>query len=107
MVHCSGGGQTKVMHFMPENLCIIKDNLFNIPPVFEIIQQESGTSYREMYKVFNMGHRMEIYIKEDYAQEVINIAGEFNIAAQIIGYCESSTSRKLKIINEFGEFIYQ
>ncbi len=105
MVHCSGGGQTKVLHFT-ENLHIIKDNLFSIPPLFEIIQRESGTEWKEMYKVFNMGHRMEIYCKESDASAMIDISKSFNIEAQIIGRCEASTENKLTIRSEKGTFTY-
>ncbi len=106
MVHCSGGAQTKVMHFV-ENLHIIKDNMFDVPPLFETIQQESQTSWHEMYKVFNMGHRMEIYVDEEMAQSIIDIASSYNIEAKVIGRCEAATSNKLTIKSEFGEFIYE
>jgi phosphoribosylformylglycinamidine cyclo-ligase len=106
MVHCSGGAQTKVMHFV-ENLHIIKDNMFDVPPLFEMIQQESKTSWHEMYKVFNMGHRMELYLNEAMAQKIIDIAGEYNIEAKVIGRCESAIANKLTIRSEFGEFIYE
>lgn len=105
LVHCSGGGQTKVLHFV-ENLHIVKDNLFPCPPLFELIQSESGTDWKEMYKVFNMGHRMEIYIPEKYAIEIVQIAESFQIEAQVIGWVEKSTHKKLTIKSEFGEFEY-
>ncbi|GAB4111427.1 MAG: AIR synthase-related protein [Thermoflexibacter sp.] len=105
LVHCSGGGQTKVLHFI-DNLHIVKDNLFPCPPLFELIQIESGTDWKEMYKVFNMGHRMEIYIPEKYAIEIIQIAASFQIEAQVIGWVEKSTHKKLTIKSEFGEFEY-
>ncbi|MGI4804271.1 MAG: AIR synthase related protein [Janthinobacterium lividum] len=105
MVHCSGGAQTKVLHFVDE-LHIIKDNLFPVPPLFKLIQQESGTSWQEMYKVFNMGHRMELYVSQEMAQEIISIAAKFNIAAQVVGRVESSSTKKLTIRSEFGEFVY-
>ncbi|SFE80494.1 AIR synthase related protein [Thermoflexibacter ruber] len=105
LVHCSGGGQTKVLHFV-ENLHIVKDNLFPCPPLFELIQSESGTDWKEMYKVFNMGHRMEIYIPEKYALEIIQIAESFQIEAQVIGWVEKSTHKKLTIKSESGEFEY-
>ncbi|MDD6209248.1 MAG: AIR synthase-related protein [Bacteroidales bacterium] len=105
MIHCSGGAQTKVMHFV-ENLRVTKDNLFPIPPLFKIIQEQSGTEWKEMYKVFNMGHRLEIYLNPRYAQEVIDIARSFNIEAQIIGHVESAESNQLIIRSEKGEFIY-
>jgi phosphoribosylformylglycinamidine cyclo-ligase len=101
MVHCSGGGQTKILHFI-DNLKIIKDNLFPVPPLFMLIQQESGTSWSEMYKVFNMGHRMEIYLPESHAEQVIAISRSFNIDAQIIGRVESADSKSLLIQSECG-----
>lgn len=106
MVHCSGGAQTKVLHFV-DAIKIVKDNMFPVPPLFEIIQKESGTSWNEMYKVFNMGHRMEIYLPEKYASEVISIAGMFNIEAKIVGRCESSEKKELIIESEFGSFKYE
>ena len=105
MVHCSGGGQTKVLHFT-ENVHIIKDNLFPVPPLFQIIQTESQTSWSEMYRVFNMGHRLEIYLNEAYAQDLIQIARSFNIDAQIVGRVEASTGNKLTIKSAQGEFTY-
>lgn len=105
MVHCSGGGQTKVMHFV-ENLHVIKDNLFPLPPLFRIIQEQSGTPWSEMYKVFNMGHRFEIYTDEKNSQKIIEIASSFNIDAKVIGHCESSDSKRLTIKSEFGTFDY-
>jgi phosphoribosylformylglycinamidine cyclo-ligase len=105
MVHCSGGAQTKVLHFV-ENLHIIKDNLFPIPPLFKLIQEESATDWQEMYKVFNMGHRMEFYVSEDVAQEIIDISTAFNIDAQIIGRVEAADKKQVTIQSEFGEFIY-
>ncbi len=105
LVHCSGGGQTKVLHFV-ENLHITKDNLFPCPPLFELIQSESGTDWKEMYKVFNMGHRMEIYLPEKYALEIIQIAETFQIEAQVVGWVEKSSRTKLTIKSEFGEFEY-
>lgn len=105
MVHCSGGAQTKILHFV-ENLHIIKDNLFPTPPLFEIIQKESGTDWKEMYKVFNMGHRLEVYLAKEYAQQVIDIARQFNIDAQIIGRCEASTKKHLTIKSQYGTFEY-
>ncbi|GAB3809963.1 AIR synthase-related protein [Spirosoma humi] len=105
MVHCSGGAQTKVLHFV-ENLHIIKDNLFPIPPLFRLIQAESGTSWQEMYKVFNMGHRLEIYLPEANAQRVIDIAGTFGIDAQVIGRVESFEGKRVTIESEVGKFVY-
>ena len=105
MVHCSGGAQTKVLHFV-ENLHIIKDNLFPIPPLFRLIQSESGTSWPEMYKVFNMGHRLEVYLSESHAQRVIDIAESFNINAQIIGRVEAYTGKRVTVKSEVGEFVY-
>ena len=105
MVHCSGGGQTKVLHFI-DNLHIVKDNLFAVPPLFSLIQRESGTDWHEMYKVFNMGHRMEIYLPEAHAQRVIDLANSFNIGAQIVGRVETSAHKKLTIRSPHGEFEY-
>ena len=105
MVHCSGGAQTKVMNFV-ENLHVIKENMFPVPPLFRLIQKQSGTPWEEMYKVFNMGHRMELYVNEDIAQDLINISLEFGIDARIIGRCETSDTRKLTIKSEFGTFVY-
>jgi phosphoribosylformylglycinamidine cyclo-ligase len=105
MVHCSGGAQTKVLHFIDE-LHVIKDNLFELPPLFKLIQEESGTEWKEMYKVFNMGHRMEIYLPEEFAQKVIDIAGSFKLEAQIVGRVESSPEKKLTIKSPFGTFEY-
>jgi len=105
MVHCSGGAQTKVLHFIDE-LHIIKDNLFPIPPLFEMIQQESGTSWEEMYKVFNMGHRMELYVNEDIAKSLIQISKSFGVDAKIIGRVEFATTKKVSILGEKGNFEY-
>jgi phosphoribosylformylglycinamidine cyclo-ligase len=105
MVHCSGGAQTKVLHFI-ENLHVIKDNLFPIPPLFKLIQEQSGTSWQEMYKVFNMGHRLEVYLDEIHAQRIIEISQSFGIDAQIIGRVEAAESKKVTIRSEFGEFVY-
>jgi phosphoribosylformylglycinamidine cyclo-ligase len=105
MVHCSGGAQTKVLHFI-DNLHIIKDNMFPIPPLFSIIHKQSGTSWAEMYKVFNMGHRFEIYTSVDVADKIIGISQSFGIEAKIIGRCESANAKKLTIRSEFGEFVY-
>ena len=105
MVHCSGGAQTKILHFI-DNLKVVKNNLFPVPPLFQLIQKESGTDWKEMYKVFNMGHRLEVYLPAEYAQEVIVISKSFNIDAQIIGYCEASDKKELLIESEFGRFEY-
>lgn len=105
MVHCSGGGQTKVLHFI-DNIHIVKDNLFELPPLFELIQSESGTSWEEMYKVFNMGHRMEFYVPKEIASSIIEISNSFNIDAKIIGYCEEFKEKKLTIRSVKGEFVY-
>ncbi len=105
IVHCSGGGQTKVLHFV-DKVHVIKDNLFPVPPLFELIQAQSKTPYAEMYKVFNMGHRMEIYLSPDFAYAVIDIARSFGVAAQIIGRVEASADKKLTIKSEFGTFEY-
>lgn len=105
MVHCSGGGQTKVMRFV-ENLHVIKDNMFPLPPVFRIIQEQSGTPWREMYQVFNMGHRFEIYTDRVNAGRIISIAEDFNLEARIVGRCESFDGKRLTIISEHGEFVY-
>ena len=106
MVHCSGGAQTKVMHFV-NNVHVIKDNLFSIPPLFDLIQKESGTSFKEMYQVFNMGHRLEVYANPAYADEIIRISQSFGIPAQIVGRVEASATKKLTISSEYGEFIYE
>ncbi|RXK48890.1 AIR synthase related protein [Aquirufa rosea] len=105
MVHCSGGAQTKVMHFV-DQVHIIKDHLFPVPPLFDLIQKESGTSYQEMYQVFNMGHRMEIYVNPTFAEQIIQISQSFGIPAQIIGRVELAPVKKLTIRSEFGEFVY-
>jgi len=105
MVHCSGGAQTKVLHFI-ENLHVIKNNLFPVPPLFKLIQEESGTDWQEMYKVFNMGHRMEIYVSEEIAEDIINISKSFGIDAQRVGYVEAAESKKVTINSEFGTFEY-
>ena len=106
MVHCSGGAQTKILHFLNDNLKVIKDNMFPIPPLFELIQNQSNTDWKEMYKVFNMGHRMEIYLPEEYAQRVIEISKSFNVDAQIVGRVEKSETKELTINSEYGTFHY-
>lgn len=105
MVHCSGGAQTKILHFV-DNLHIIKDNLFEIPPLFKLIQEQSGTDWKEMYKVFNMGHRMEIYCAPEIANDLIAISQSFGVDAQIVGRVETSDRKKLTLVNPFGEYIY-
>jgi len=105
MIHCSGGAQTKILHFV-DNLKVVKNNFFPVPPLFQLIQKESGTDWKEMYKVFNMGHRLEIYLPEEFAQQVIEISNSFNIDAQIVGYCEASEKKELIIDSEFGKFEY-
>ncbi len=105
MVHCSGGAQTKVLHFV-DNVHVIKDNLFPIPPLFKLIQEESKTNWKEMYKVFNMGHRMEIYVPKEVAEEIISISKSFNIDARIVGRVERHDGKKLTINSPYGEFIY-
>ncbi|RZP13960.1 MAG: phosphoribosylformylglycinamidine cyclo-ligase [Flavobacteriales bacterium] len=105
MVHCSGGAQTKILHFI-KNLHVIKDNLFELPPLFKLIQEESKTDWKEMYQVFNMGHRMELYVPQELADDIISISKSFNVDAKIVGKVEASTSKKLTIQSEFGEFHY-
>ena len=105
MVHCSGGAQTKVLHFV-DNVHVIKDNMFPIPPLFKIIQEQSGTNWEEMYNVFNMGHRFEIYTKPEIADQIIEISKSFGVDAQVIGRVEEEDGKKLTIESEFGTFIY-
>jgi len=105
MVHCTGGAQTKVLHFV-ENKHVIKDNMLPIPPLFRLIQEQSGTDWREMYQVFNMGHRMEVYVQPDDAQAIIDISRSFGIEAQVIGHVEDAPSNRLTIITEHGTFEY-
>ncbi|MDE6693779.1 MAG: phosphoribosylformylglycinamidine cyclo-ligase, partial [Muribaculaceae bacterium] len=105
MVHCSGGAQTKVMHFVKDKH-VIKDNLFPIPPLFATIREQSGTDWQEMYKVFNMGHRMEIYLAPEHAREVIDIAAGFGIEARVVGCVEDADTNRLTIITENGTFEY-
>jgi phosphoribosylformylglycinamidine cyclo-ligase len=106
MVHCSGGAQTKVLHFI-ENLHIIKDNLFPVPPLFQLIQQQSKTDWKEMYQVFNCGHRMELYVPQEIAQDIIAISVSFGVEAQIVGRVEASISKKLTLNSEYGSFEYE
>ena len=105
MVHCSGGAQTKILHFI-DNLHIIKDNLFSVPPLFKLIQEESGTEWKEMYQVFNCGHRMEIYVDKEIAEDIISISKSFGVAAQIVGRVEPSADKRLTIQSEYGTFEY-
>ena len=106
IVHCSGGAQTKILHFISDDLHIIKDNMFDPPMLFKLIQKESRTSWHEMYKVFNCGHRMELYVEPQIADEIINISGRFNVEGRIIGKVEKSNSKKLTIKSQFGDFQY-
>ncbi|MDG1747245.1 MAG: phosphoribosylformylglycinamidine cyclo-ligase [Bacteroidia bacterium] len=106
MIHCSGGGQTKILHFA-ENVHVIKDNLMSFPPLFQLIKEQSQTEWREMFQVFNMGHRLEIYTDQSSAEQMIQIAAQFNIRAQIIGYTESSENKKLSIKGDWGTEIYE
>lgn len=106
MIHCTGGAQTKVLHFINDNCKIIKDNMFAVPPLFKIIKEESNTDWKEMYQVFNMGHRMEIYVSPEDADEIIQISKSFNIDAQIIGHVEEDNKPSLTIKSEFGVFNY-
>lgn len=105
LVHCSGGAQTKVLHFV-NNVHVVKNNLFPIPPLFNYIQKESGTDWKEMYKVFNMGHRMEIYVDENLAEDIISISKKYDIDAQVVGYVEEADSNKLSIESPYGTFEY-
>lgn len=105
MVHCSGGAQTKILHFI-DHLHIVKDNMFEIPPLFKLIQEQSGTDWKEMYQVFNCGHRMELYVSPEIAEDIIAISNSFNVDAQIVGRVEASAAKKLTIRSEFGKFEY-
>ena len=105
MVHCSGGAQTKVLHFV-DNVHVVKDNLFPVPPLFQLIQEQSKTDWKEMYQVFNCGHRMELYVPESVAQDIISISESFGVQAQIVGRVEASNSKKLTITSEYGTFEY-
>ena len=107
MVHCSGGAQTKILHFLNDNLHVIKNNMFEIPVLFELIQKQSNTSWHEMYKVFNCGHRMELYVHPTVADKIIAISNSFNIDAKIIGRVEKSSEKKLTITSKYGEFLYK
>ncbi|MCD6366840.1 MAG: phosphoribosylformylglycinamidine cyclo-ligase, partial [Bacteroidales bacterium] len=105
MIHCTGGAQTKILNFLPEGLSVVKDNLFETPLLFKIIQEESGTDWKEMYQVFNMGHRMEIITDKNTAEEIIGLSNDFNIGAQIIGKIENGKN-DLLIQSPYGKFIY-
>ncbi len=105
MVHCSGGAQTKILHFV-KDLHIVKDNMFSVPPLFKLIQEQSKTDWKEMYQVFNCGHRMELYVSSEIADDIVKISKSFNVDAQIIGRVEVSKEKKLTIKSEFGEFTY-
>lgn len=106
IVHCSGGAQTKVLHFINDDIHVIKNNLFPIPPLFKLIQEQSGTDWKEMYKVFNMGHRMELYVPQEIADHIIEISESFNIDAQIIGRVEKGDQKQVTIESEKGTFVY-
>ena len=106
IIHCSGGAQTKILHFLDDNLHVIKDNMFEVPYLFKLIQKESKTSWEEMYKVFNCGHRMELYIEPRFADEIISISNSYNIEAKIVGKVVSSDEKKLSIKSKYGEFNY-
>ena len=105
MIHCSGGAQTKILHFI-DNLHVVKDNMFSIPPLFKLIQEQSKTDWKEMYQVFNCGHRMELYVNPEVAEEIIKISKSFNVDAQIVGRVEASSTKKLTIESEYGTFTY-
>ena len=105
MVHCSGGAQTKILHFV-EDLQIVKDNMFDVPPLFKMIHEQSGTDWKEMYKVFNMGHRMELYVPQEIAEDIITISKSFNVDAKIVGRVEAQGEKQLTIKSEYGEFVY-
>jgi phosphoribosylformylglycinamidine cyclo-ligase len=106
MIHCSGGGQTKTLHFV-DKLHVVKNNLFELPPLFRMIQEQSGTTWEEMHRVFNMGHRMELYVDRSIAENLISISKKYGIDARIVGYCEASAEKKLTIKSAYGEFHYQ
>jgi phosphoribosylformylglycinamidine cyclo-ligase len=105
MIHCSGGAQTKILHFV-DNLHIVKDNMFEIPPLFKLIQEQSKTDWKEMYQVFNCGHRMELYVNPSIAEDIIAISKSFNVDAQIVGRVEASNKKRLTIKSEYGVFEY-
>jgi phosphoribosylformylglycinamidine cyclo-ligase len=105
IIHCSGGAQTKVLNFV-DDLHILKDNMFPTPPLFKLIQEQSGTDWKEMYQVFNMGHRLEVYLPETFAEDLIQISKSFGVDARIIGRCESAEKKMLTIVSEHGVFGY-
>ena len=105
MIHCSGGAQTKILHFI-DNLHIVKDNMFEVPPLFKLIQEQSNTDWKEMYQVFNCGHRMEIYVAPEIAQDIMAISKSYNVAAKIVGRVAASPTKKLTIKSAFGVFEY-
>ena len=105
MIHCSGGAQTKILHFV-DNVHIVKDNMFPIPPLFKLIQEQSKTDWKEMYQVFNCGHRMELYVKPEVAEDIIAISKSFNVDAKIVGRVEASKTKKLTITSDYGTFEY-
>jgi phosphoribosylformylglycinamidine cyclo-ligase len=105
MIHCSGGAQTKVLHFV-DHVHVVKDNLFDLPPLFKMIQEESGTDWAEMYKVFNMGHRFEVYLAPEFADRVISISEKYGIHAQIVGHVDAFEGKKLTIRSAYGQFEY-
>jgi phosphoribosylformylglycinamidine cyclo-ligase len=106
IIHCSGGGQSKCLHYLPGNLRVVKDNLLPVPPLFTMIQESAGTGWREMYQVFNMGQRLEIFTDRATAEGIIAIARSFNIEAQISGYVEDAEKKEVVIKSEYGEFVY-
>jgi len=106
MVHCSGGAQTKVLHFI-DGIHVVKDKLFPVPPLFKLIQEQSGTGWDEMYQVFNMGHRMELYIPENIADSIIEIAESYGVDARIVGHCEAAENKRVTIRSGYGEFVYE
>jgi phosphoribosylformylglycinamidine cyclo-ligase len=105
IIHCSGGAQTKILHYV-ENLHIVKDKLFSVPPLFKMIQEESNTSWKEMYQVFNCGHRLEIYCNSQFAETIISISESFGIDAQVVGFVESAAAKQVTIKSDKGEFVY-
>ena len=105
MIHCSGCAQTKILHFT-DNLHVVKDNMFSVPPLFKLIQEQSKTDWKEMYQVFNCGHRMELYVQPEIAKDIIEIASTFDVDAQIIGRVDASPTKKLTIKSDFGTFEY-